>query len=680
MSTAADAQSAAAAGGAQAGNAEGTPAALASWIGLTAPPGAADEALTLLLRTLDAWTADGRGNLVKRVGSGSPRRVVACALDYSAYVVSQITDDGYLRLRRTGPQPSHPLWDQFLEAQRVSIFGAKGRLPGVVAVANGHFARQDRGDTVVVGVDELWVDVGAGSRRQVVEAGIALLDPVSTDRPPWHFGRFASGPAAGARAGCAAVAAAAQSAPSAGETVFVISTGRPFGWLGLANTLSGLGAVDTVVMVDVGTATGGEQVVAPARLPTGVRTVLRQSGTTVRSIAPAVRWAGSHVETIERGTAISLLRAVSAAAGTAPPPGFTAIPLDTARRLVARTDALGPLERQLITLLDLPGVPGHESLVRDEILRALPDWARRVAVTDPSGNVIVAAGPDRDSIAFVAHMDEVAFELDRILPDGQVTLRRLGGVVTQSWEGVPALLHFDPPAAGSNSPLRGVFIPRDSARLRVPAALTAWFGHDSAALVRLGVRPGMGITAYKRAARLLGTRVTGRASDDRSGSTALLFALRRINPDQLARKVLFVWSVQEEGGLVGARAFGERHGRNLRNVYSVDTFVSSDTPIESPHFAWTPLGAGPVLRGLDDGSLAPRAERDRIMRIAASAGVAVQVGTTHGSTDGSAISPWGPPNVGLSWPGRYSHGPAEVLDLRDLDGLSRLIAAVALAR
>ncbi|MGQ0646798.1 MAG: hypothetical protein ACT4P7_04455 [Gemmatimonadaceae bacterium] len=89
---------------------------------------------------------------------------------------------------------------------------------------------------------------------------------------------------------------------------------------------------------------------------------------------------------------------------------------------------------------------------------------------------------------------------------------------------------------------------------------------------------------------------------------------------------------------------------------------------------------GAVLRGLDDGSLPPRTERDRILRIARSANIPLQAGTTQGSTDGSAISPWGPPNVGLSWPGRYSHGPAEVLDLRDVAALARLVAAVAMER
>jgi putative aminopeptidase FrvX len=201
---------------------------------------------------------------------------------------------------------------------------------------------------------------------------------------------------------------------------------------------------------------------------------------------------------------------------------------------------------------------------------------------------------------------------------------------------------------------------------------------DSAQLVRAGVRPGLGITAYKRADRLAGNRITGRGSDDRTGSTALLAAIGRIDPARVTRKVFFVWSVHEETGLAGARAFGNRVGTGLRRVYSIDTFVSSDTPLETPHFAYAPLGAGLVLRGLDDGSLAPAAERDRVLRIARAQGIPIQVGTTQGGTDGGAISPWGPPNVGLSWPGRYSHGPAEVLDLRDVAALARLVAALAL--
>ncbi len=53
------------------------------------------------------------------------------------------------------------------------------------------------------------------------------------------------------------------------------------------------------------------------------------------------------------------------------------------------------------------------------------------------------------------------------------------------------------------------------------------------------------------------------------------------------------------------------------------------------------------------------------------------MGLTQGGTDGTQFTYWGAPNQGLSWPGRYSHSPGEVLDLRDLEQLSELIVAVA---
>ncbi len=107
------------------------------------------------------------------------------------------------------------------------------------------------------------------------------------------------------------------------------------------------------------------------------------------------------------------------------------------------------------------------------------------------------------------------------------------------------------------------------------------------------------------------------------------------------------------------------------------TFVSSDTPLESSHFAYAPLGDGPVLRSIENSSLAPPAERERILALARSAQLRVQIGLTQGGTDGTTFTFWGAPNAGLSWPGRYSHSPAEVLDLRDLVGLYRLIRLVA---
>jgi putative aminopeptidase FrvX len=238
------------------------------------------------------------------------------------------------------------------------------------------------------------------------------------------------------------------------------------------------------------------------------------------------------------------------------------------------------------------------------------------------------------------------------------------------------LLHFD--RAGA-APLRGVFVPRDTATSKQPEALTAWFGVDATALKQLGVTSGVSVTADKHATRLGNTRFTARALDDRAGSTALVLAARRIQPAALRRKVILAWAVREETGLEGAMALARHYGSSVKRVFSVDTFVSSDSPVETTRFAHAPLGHGAVIRGLDNSAVAPPTELERILNIARTQGIPIQVGATNGGTDGSDFVRYGVLHVSLSWPGRYSHSPVEVLDLRDLQALEKLVYAIATA-
>jgi putative aminopeptidase FrvX len=328
----------------------------------------------------------------------------------------------------------------------------------------------------------------------------------------------------------------------------------------------------------------------------------------------------------------------------------------------------------LKTLADLPAVSGHERPVREAIVAALPAWARSHVQTDTEGNLILEVGPEREPVMFIAHQDEVGFEVTDIATNGTVSLRTRGGLYQSLWEGQPALLHFDSPG---KPPLRGVFQPRDSATNKQPEALTAWFGVDAAGLKQLGVVNGLSVTATKSATPFGTARFTARALDDRAGSTALILAARRMNPATLKHRVIFAWSVREETGLEGAIALARRYGMLVKRVFSIDTFVSSDSPAETTRFAYAPLGHGAVIRGLDNSAVAAPAEIERILAIARAQNIPLQVGATNGGTDGSDFVRYGAVHVSLSWPGRYSHSPVEVLDLRDLDALQRLIYALA---
>ncbi|MFP5285266.1 MAG: M20/M25/M40 family metallo-hydrolase, partial [Thermoanaerobaculia bacterium] len=207
---------------------------------------------------------------------------------------------------------------------------------------------------------------------------------------------------------------------------------------------------------------------------------------------------------------------------------------------------------------------------------------------------------------------------------------------------------------------------------------TAYVGASSAKEAEaLGIRAGQTtVTMPKRMLRIGRHRVLARGFDDRVGCTAQILALRRIDPTKLGRRVTFAWVIEEEVGLVGSADLAKRFPE-LDRVHPVDTFVSSDSPIETGRLGYAPLGRGAVLRAMDNRNQTPRAVINRFLGLAERNGIPVQYGMTGGSSDGLAFAANGPEMLPFSWPGRYSHSPIEIADLRDVESLVRLILAAA---
>ncbi|HXT48342.1 MAG TPA: hypothetical protein VN717_06855, partial [Gemmatimonadaceae bacterium] len=294
-------------------------AAVASWLAYDAPPGEESHITDAVITTDGHWHRDALGNLVMTVGSGHPRRLIACGLDHAGFIVSEITDQGYLRLHRAGNGATHPLWDQFHQAQQVRILTAKGSVPGVVAVDNLHFAQEHRGDTSVVNVDQLWVDVGARSRAEATALGITMIDPVVRDLPPWIYADYIAGADASGRAGCAAVASVARAAQrdthTTGETVFLLSVQSAFRWSGLEAAAARLGKFDEATIV-TGTSASGDDTAAVSRAPFAprARSTPAIGAGTVSHLAVRARFAGSLMESVRASDLDSLIVAVRSAA------------------------------------------------------------------------------------------------------------------------------------------------------------------------------------------------------------------------------------------------------------------------------------------------------------------------------------------------------------------------------
>ena len=194
---------------------------------MTAVTGYEQAMADTLLTLLPGSTRDRIGNVTLTLGRGTPKRLVSCALDEVGYVVGNITDDGYLLLRRVGAVPrANPLFDQQLEGHRVTLFGRRGPVPGVVGVRSTHLTRGRPAATdPPFSVDNAYVDIGATSRDQVLALGVQILTPLSLTKRPQRYGdRLFAAPAAGRRSACAALATAALSKSRVRGTVVVAFT------------------------------------------------------------------------------------------------------------------------------------------------------------------------------------------------------------------------------------------------------------------------------------------------------------------------------------------------------------------------------------------------------------------------------------------------------------------------
>ena len=206
---------------------------------MSAVSGFEDAMAESLLAALPGSALDRTGNVVWTRGGGAPLRVALCPMDEVGYVVGAITPDGYLTLRRVGATPVGLLFDQALEGQRVTVFGRRGPVPGVVGVRSVHLAhgRSAAGEEPF-SLDNAFVDVGARSGAGAAELGIGILAPVTRAKRVHRYGPdLVAAPGAAARAGCAALLAAALRPPEKGDTgtaIVAFTRRRQFRWDGAA--------------------------------------------------------------------------------------------------------------------------------------------------------------------------------------------------------------------------------------------------------------------------------------------------------------------------------------------------------------------------------------------------------------------------------------------------------------
>ncbi|HUJ30975.1 MAG TPA: M20/M25/M40 family metallo-hydrolase [Candidatus Acidoferrum sp.] len=682
-------------------------------------------------------TVDNIGDVIVTLGSGSPHRLIVTPIDEPGFVVSGITDDGYLRVQRLPQNGLPPIFNELYSAQPVKVETAGGKwIDGVVAGLSVHLQPGRMNPPRLTDLENIYVDIGATSAAEVRKAGIDNLSPVVINRRLFAlgYGKMA-GASIGDRFGAAALLNLLREVdPSKikGTLTVAFVVQQRTGARGLERILT-TNQFDEMIYVGRllpgGPIPGAEGMHrAPRREPgSGVLVGLTQTDGQLEGFAADLK---------QLADANKIPLATDYSSGIVPPsylaaPSFpakwthigiaTAWP-DTPAELIDWKDqshlmnlldlylkgpragsagggsfgsVLGPApdsaNRQLPTtvvlqrLVESYGVSNHEGPVRDEVKKLLPPWAK--PETDDAGDLVLRigtapAGAKTPSILVVAHMDEIGYEVKSISNDGRLEVTSQGGGEPSFFLGHPALVHT---TTGDHDAIMELPNGWDDPKFEWPrgrggAAIRVDVGaHTPDEVEKLGIKVGDTVTIPKAYRPLLGTRANGRSFDDRVGCTALISAAWALGGPLKDRNVTFVFSTAEELGLNGAAATAKRLGveNHPDYVFAVDTFVSSDSPIESKRFADAPIGKGFVIRAVDNSNIVRPDLVERVIKLARANQIPVQYGVTGGGNDGSTFLRYGSVDIALGWPLRYSHSPAEVIDTRDVDALAHIITAIS---
>ncbi len=145
-------------------------------------PGHEEEVRAIFVDELEECgdlSTDRNGSVFCETGGAGPRVLIAGHMDEVGFMVQNITPDGFIQFVALGGW-----WEHTLLSQRVEIRTRDGdKVLGVIGSKPPHFL-PEAVRKQVMGIDQMFIDIGAASRREVTEVfGVSLGDPIAPVSP-----------------------------------------------------------------------------------------------------------------------------------------------------------------------------------------------------------------------------------------------------------------------------------------------------------------------------------------------------------------------------------------------------------------------------------------------------------------------------------------------------------------
>lgn len=194
---------------------------------------------------------DRMGNVIARKSGGRPGPVtlLTAHMDEVGFIIKKIESNGLLRFEKLGGHD-----DRILLAQPVKVLGSKKELDGVIGTMSVHYVKFDDPKKVRPH-SELYIDIGATSKQEVLDMGVDVGTPVTWATKTKIIGEenpVVMGKALDDRAGCAVLLSVlneVQDKNFAGELIFLFTVQEEVGLRGAETAINGLNA-DAAIAID----------------------------------------------------------------------------------------------------------------------------------------------------------------------------------------------------------------------------------------------------------------------------------------------------------------------------------------------------------------------------------------------------------------------------------------------
>ena len=342
-----------------------------------------------------------------------------------------------------------------------------------------------------------------------------------------------------------------------------------------------------------------------------------------------------------------------------------------------RDESLQFLER----LINTPSPSGREARGQRVWLDYVKPYADET-FSDAYGNTVAIlnkGGSPRLMLA--AHADEISMSVNYIDSNGFIYVRKMGGIDPAITKAQRIVIH------AKGGPVKGVVgnvaphLTKGDGDRKVPKMddLFIDIGVGSRKEAEKLIRIGDSVTLNDPFELLRNDLAIARAFDNRIGTFAVAETLRQLKEGKvkLHAEILAVSNIMEEVGLFGARQIAYSLNPDLALV--VDVTHATDYPTVSlQQHGDVKIGHGPAIT--HGGCNHPEVVA-RIEEVAKEQKIKLQheASSNTSGTDTDVIF-WtrgGIPSALISLPNRYMHSPVEVISLKDLEQIPRLMRAFA---